>query len=372
MSTYPTRQPALAPRFPQAPVGRQTARALAPLLLGTLAAAPLQAGGGTTGTTERVSFTEGGGAVSENCHSPDISADGRYVAFVTEEPLLSEDDNGQDDVYVQDRLTGTLVCASVMFNGIYALGDARNPSISADGRCVVYESTATGTGVDINGTTDVIFIDLDEGIPRLVSVQEGTNISANGPSETPCISANGRWVAFATAGSNLLPGDANLTWDIYVRDMETDTMYRASNGLLGEPNGGSFEPAISADGKRVVYESLATNLVLWDDTSRRDVFLYDFDAGYNTLLSRSMTGDPGNSHSYDPDISASGAVAVFRSHRIRSRSGRPQRGPGHLRRQHHRDPERIPRLGVDLGRHGELLVFRPRDLTRRALRRLHE
>jgi len=292
---------------------KRTTRALLTLTLGSLAAAPSWAGGGTTGVTERISFTEDGSSVSENCADPAISADGRFVAFSTEEALLAADDNGRSDIYVQDRETGLLVCASVNYWGQYVDGDAMYPSISANGRCVAFETTADAFGFDVNGTTDVIFVDLDEGVPRMASGTNGSIVSGNNTSRAPSLSADGRYVAFQTAASDILPGDTNTKWDIYVHDMLTGNVSRASIGTLGESNDNSFNPSISANGLRVAFESLASNLIFGDANGERDIFVHRFDGGFTQLMTRSAVGDQSDNSSHHAEISDDGIIVLYRS-----------------------------------------------------------
>ena len=161
-------------------------------------------------------------------------------------------------------------------DGTQANGDSASPAISADGRYVAFGSDASNlVPGDTNGTSDVFVRDLRSGTTQRVSVAtDGTQ--ANGDSDSPAISADGRYVAFASYASNLVPGDTNGTADVFVRDLRSGTTRRVSVATDGtQANGDSGSPAISADGRYVAFESDASNLVPGDTNHCVDVFVRD-------------------------------------------------------------------------------------------------
>jgi len=286
-------------------------RAIPVLAFACLASAPLQAGG-TNGVTERVSFAGDGSQVTENTSDPAISGDGRYVAYVTDEPLLPGDLNGDLDVYVYDREEGDLVCASTTAGGVFGNGESKSPSISEDGEHIAFETQATNlVGFDNNGSPDVLVKNLLTGFIERASTVPGSLFPGSGASVRPSISDTGRFVAFQSAASNLVPGDTNGAWDIFVADLKANTLVRASQGLFAEPNASSYRPTISADGNMVCFYSNASNLVLGDLNGFSDVFVRDLAAGTNTLISKSMGGTSANGDSYEASISSDGLRVLF-------------------------------------------------------------
>jgi Tol biopolymer transport system component len=154
------------------------------------------------------------------------------------------------------------------------------PSISADGRYVAFDSGASNlVPGDSNNAQDVFVRDRENGTTERVSLASD-GAEGNSASGEPSLSADGRYVAFASFASNFASGDGNGTRDIFVRDRESGTTERvsvASNG--GEANGRSDAPSMSAGGRYVAFESIATNLVPGDSNIARDVFLHDRSGG---------------------------------------------------------------------------------------------
>lgn len=147
--------------------------------------------------------------------------------------------------------------------------------------------------------------------PQLQPDQPG-----NGPSSWASLSAEGRFVAYASDATNLVPGDSNRSCDIFVRDRETGRTERISVATDGaEANGSSFDPAISADGRYVAFWSWANNLVPGDDNGEADVFLHDRQAGETELVSTGPDGKPARGGegmgSYRPSLSDDGRLVAF-------------------------------------------------------------
>src|SRR5437870_4266363 len=228
-----------------------------------------------TATTERVSVASDGTQGNGASDGAAISGDGRFVAFRSSASnLVPGDTNGTFDVFVHDRQTGETVRASVASDGAQGNGASNTPAISADGRFVAFTSSASNlVPGDTNSTDDVFVRDRQTRQTTRVSVaSDGTQ--SNGLSLYQSISADGRFVAFPSAATNLVPGDTNAKADTFVHDRMTGATERvsvASDGTQG--NGDSGVPAISADGRFVAFESDATNLVPVDTNSSRDVFV---------------------------------------------------------------------------------------------------
>jgi Tol biopolymer transport system component len=253
---------------------------------------------------------------------PAISADGRFVAFESgASNLVSGDSNGQSDVFVHDRQTGATERVSVDSAGNQADGGSGKPAISADGRFIAFESDATNlVAGDTNGESDVFVRDRQTGVTERVSVDSEGNQAAGGSGDdeaaggsgAPAISADGRFVAFASAATNLVDGDANSKSDVFVHDRQTGATERVSvDGHGNEGDGSSTWPAISADGRFVAFESMATNLVSRDFNRDQDIFVHDRQTGATERVSVSSDGKQASSPSDVPSISADGRLVAF-------------------------------------------------------------
>ncbi|MEO5899704.1 MAG: hypothetical protein ABIR68_06180, partial [Ilumatobacteraceae bacterium] len=212
--------------------------------------------------------------------APAISADGRYVAFESfANNLVPSDTNGVGDIFVHDLQTDTTRRVSVDSAGQQALGgESIAPSISADGRFVVFHSSATNlVSGDTNGKFDVFVRDTVANTTARVSVATG-GAEGDNNSTFAHISGNGRFVTFFSSATNLVPGDTNALFDVFVRDLLAATTTRISvTSAGGQATGGlgSQLPSISADGRFVAYESTTVNLVPGDTNGKSDVFLHD-------------------------------------------------------------------------------------------------
>jgi Tol biopolymer transport system component len=168
---------------------------------------------------------------------------------------------------------------------------------------------------DTNGALDVFVADLPTGSVSRVSLATDGG-QANDRSYSPSISADGRIVAFASFGNNLVPGDTNGLLDVFIRRRDQQTTTRLSVGPDGAQGDGlSFAPVVSADGALVVFSSEAGNLVPDDSNGTRDVFLASTASGLVTRLSRPATGNnaQGDGPSLGPVVDASGAMVAFAS-----------------------------------------------------------
>ncbi|HEX5649906.1 MAG TPA: hypothetical protein VFX69_09635, partial [Steroidobacteraceae bacterium] len=219
-----------------------------------------------TGVRELASVASSGAQANDESLESAISADGRYVAFTSFASNLARNDtNARSDVFLRDRQAGYTERVSVASDGREADGYSWQPSVSADGRFVAFYSTATNLVPDDHGDMQDVFVrDRQTRETRRISeTADGT--AANGYSVQPALSGNGRYVAFVSAADNLAPGDTNGLIDVFVKDLQTHSVERVSVSSSGtQGNGGSYEPALSADGRYVVFESFASNLVPGD------------------------------------------------------------------------------------------------------------
>jgi Tol biopolymer transport system component len=244
-----------------------------------------------------------------------VSADGRYVAFVSSaDNLVGNDGNGARDVFVVDRFSGDIERASVASGGQEGNGDSLNPAISADGRYVAFESMASNLAAnDGNGAADVFVHDRQSGTTARVSVsaagQEG-----QGSSHGPALSGDGRYIAFWSNAANLVGSDGNGASDVFLRDQQLGTVERVSVDTAGQDaDGASRNPSLAYGGRYVAFESQAGDLVANDGSSISDVFVRDRDTGTTVRASLSVAGEAGNDHSYQPALSADGRFLVFHS-----------------------------------------------------------
>lgn len=231
-----------------------------------------------TGGITRVS-TDSGQAQADGPsgyrYGPMISADGRFVAFDSQAGNLAPGDvNGQDDVFVKDMETGKTILVSATADGSSGNGPSYRVGISGDARLVVFRSEASDLlPEDKDTASDIYLKDLRDGSLRLISTSSG-GVKADAPSYDPSISADGRRVGFSTEAANLVPGDNNVNYDIFVKDIATGTTTIASvnrEGVSG--NHWSFAPAFPADGRLVVFQSLASDLVPGDTNGGYDIFM---------------------------------------------------------------------------------------------------
>ncbi|HEV8113151.1 MAG TPA: hypothetical protein VGR31_10275 [Planctomycetota bacterium] len=235
-----------------------------------------------TGATERVSTDSSAVEADGDCYAINISPDGRFVAFVSlASNLVPGDTNDLGDVFVHDRQTGMTERISVDSNGAEAdMFSAAASFFSADGRYVVFASFATNlVPGDTNGTEDVFVRDRLAGTTERVSVGAG-GAEQNGEAEYCSISGDGRYVAFASAATNLVPLDTNGMWDIFVRDRQLGVTTRVSVSSSGvEANGASYSPRLTPDGRYVAFTSDASNFVPGNPSGTTHAFVHDCATG---------------------------------------------------------------------------------------------
>ena len=267
-------------------------------------------------TIERVSVATDGTQGTSASWDAEISGDGRYVVFHSvNSNLVAGDTNGQSDIFVHDRVTGVTERVSEDAAGtigtVWTDGWSADPSVSADGRFVVFDSDAENLVVgDNNGTYDVFVHDRQTGLTEIVSVASD-NTQGNHVSWDADISADGRYVVFQSLADNLVAGDNNDTWDIFVHDRVTGVTELASVNSKGKQGDfASWDSAISGDGRFVVFESKATNLA--DDPDfQADLYLHDRMTGKTELVSATTDGSRVDNEPGLAALSGDGRFTVY-------------------------------------------------------------
>ena len=268
---------------------------------------------------------------------PGISADGRYVVFNSyASDLVVGDSNGTWDVFRADTQTGITTLVGRASDGTQANNYTYDPSISGDGRFVTYWSPADNLiANDTNGITDVFRTDTQTGTTIRVSVT-GDGSEANGYSWQAATSTNGRYISFSSVADNLvfnitnggttrLLSDTNGHQDIFLRDTFTGLttlVSRRNNDRVADtdptpsatPDGESANSSVSADGRYVVYDSYATNIIDGESNySARGIFLYDVSTNRTVSVSHNAAGQQAAGGSRNASISADGKWVVFQS-----------------------------------------------------------
>lgn len=201
---------------------------------------------------------------------------------------------------------------SIASDGTEANGASRHPALSGDARFVAFESDATNlVSGDTNGVTDVFVHDRLTGVTTRESLGPG-GVQANDASYGPEISSNGRFVAFVSNASNLVPGVGGS--QIYVRDRQIQVTYVVSASTAGTPaNAPARSPSISHDGRFISFDSTATNLVTLDTNDAIDVFTHDLSTGATTRDSVNPDGSQASGSSLSPSLSGDGRYVAFTS-----------------------------------------------------------
>ncbi|UBF25722.1 DUF4347 domain-containing protein [Kovacikia minuta CCNUW1] len=273
-----------------------------------------------TGTTVVASRANGVSGVTGNSTSSNasISDDGRYVAFQSFANNLSPGDiNFNQDIFVRDLMNNTTVLASPNSSGTNGgSSTSANPLISGDGQSVVFVSSATDLTAlaDTNGTQDIFWRNLQTNTTQLVSRNSAGTGTGNSFSDLPVISSDGRYVAFHSYASNLTSlSDTNNTYDVFLFDAQagTNTLLSINSSGTGTGNSFSYNPSISADGRYIAFQSSSINLSPLDPNSTSDIYIRDRVAGTFTLASVNNSNTLGNNSSFDANISADGRYVAF-------------------------------------------------------------
>lgn len=263
-----------------------------------------------TGATEQVSVDSNGQQGDFSSLYLDLSADGLYLAFHSYATnLVLSDTNDTADIFLHDRWSGVTEMVSLTSDEEQANGFSTSPAVSADGLYVAFRSYATNLG-----TFGGAYVR-----DRLLGVTEQVDVNATGEpgndyTSNLDISADGRYIVFDSYATNLVNGDTNAAKDVFVRDRLLGITERVSIASGGEEsNDNSQQPAISDDGRYVIFHSYANNLVSGDTNGTPDVFVRDLNLGITGRISIDSSGQQGNGPSYAGDLSADGRYATFSS-----------------------------------------------------------
>lgn len=293
------------------------------------------------GSTTLVCVASDGTPANSECAGGAISGNGRYVVFassadnlVPDEPADECGDDDDDDpppcrnVYRHDLDTGLTETVSIPAFGGVDVGNSFAPAISADGNVVAFGSLASNLvgsdndddgqcdasaqDCDTNGKSDIFVRDMISGVTTRASVSS-TGAESDGVSLDPSLSANGRWLAFASVATNF-DNDPGSSADIFVHDRVTGLTEGLGYDNFGQVTGESYDPSISSDGSRVAFISQANNLVLGDANPSWNAFMYDRTADESQIVDVRTDGSVPASGQVDrPDITPDGRLVAFRS-----------------------------------------------------------
>ncbi len=244
---------------------------------------------------------------------PVISDNGRFVAFTSEaDNLVTDDTNLDNDIFVRDLQKRITTRVSIGTDGDEGNSWSTLSALSANGQFVAFYSYASNlVPNDTNGEGDVFVHDRQEDTTERVSVASG-GVQSNGWSHYPTISEDGRYIAFISEATNLVMDDENEIKDIFVYDRQEQETTRISVATDGsESNGEAERHAMSADGRFVVFDSEADNLVPGDTNEAKDIFLHDRQSGQTSRISMAADGSQGNDDSAYPVISGNGRFVVY-------------------------------------------------------------
>jgi Tol biopolymer transport system component len=266
------------------------------------------------GRTTRISVGPQGEQSSSWAYEPSISSDGRYVVFHSDKNnLVSGDTNFKTDVFLYDSTTATLSRVSVSATGVQANGNSYSARISPNGRYVAFASTATNlvSGDTTSAYTDIFIKDLQTGAVK--------RVGGNGESVLPAVTSNGS-VVFRSSATNLGDADTNGVMDVYYFDAATSEASRVNVTSWGgqtTPTASTQTdvPRVSDDGRYVVFSSSAPDLVSGDTNGYADIFVRDRVARTTKRVNTSSTGEQATGgSSRTPFISADGTHVVFHSY----------------------------------------------------------
>lgn len=268
-----------------------------------------------TGDTRRVSVESDGdeGEVGEHSYDAKISASGRRIVFYSDAELVGSDDNGVPDVFLHNTETDKTKRVSVSSNGEQAELSSSDPAISANGKVVAFASEDEGlVPNDDNSYSDVFVHILKTGKTRLVSVRSNGDQGEGNGSHSPALSRNGGIVGFASDAENLVPGDDNTASDVFVHVRRTNKTKRVSvQSDGGQADGSSSDPELSDSGRIVAYESHAIDLVPNDENEEEDVFAFDRQSKKTRRVSVSSAGVEGDFSSEDTGLTSDGRYVVY-------------------------------------------------------------
>lgn len=266
-----------------------------------------------TGVVDLVSVPGAGDVgMFDLASGPDVSADGRYVVFRV--PVDHEDGSASDSIFLRDRLGVSTQLVSSSLAGGPANGGSFDPHVSDDGQVVEFTSRASDlvTG-DTNKRPDVFVRDLRERTTSRVSVDAAGDQVHTWIGEAD-LSADGGSVVFGADGKGLGKDGPDDVGEVYVHDLASGRTTLLSRSIRGTPGNGSvLQVAIDADGGKVAFSSCASDLTDWPTRSGWDAFVTDVHLGGTSVVPISSRGRPANDESHVWDISADGRTVLFES-----------------------------------------------------------
>jgi len=238
--------------------------------------------------------------------NPSLSADGRFVAFDSASALVAEALNGSRGIYVRDLFTNTTQLVSRTPDGAFPNEESTDPVISADGGFVAFVSRATDIVAGSTNVANIFYINRNTLITQLVTK------NGNADSQAPAISGNAAIVGFDSQATNLVDLDFNSAPDAFIWTAATDTVELVSQLPGGDsPNGSSFDVSLNEDGNLVLFRSSADVLVAGDSNGADDIFLRNRNAGTTTRINVAEDGTEADSAAFNPGLSADGNTVVF-------------------------------------------------------------
>ena len=270
-----------------------------------------------TGQTVLVSVNKDGGPADGDSYIPGISYDGRYVSFASyARNLVSGTTNSYKQIFVRDMQAGVTSLVSISNTGVPAANDSNYPAISADGHFVTFMSSANNLVSADNGYDDLFIRDVQTGVTSLISVRTNPNLPnrSSGSFYWSSVSGDGRYVVYDSTARDLVAA-ATTSQQIYLYDRQTGvTALVTVNAGATVGNGSSQAPVISPDGRYIIYNSSAVNLVEGDTNNWQDIFLYDHQTARTTLVSLSSGAQLGNNNAQVRSaLSADGRFVAFAS-----------------------------------------------------------
>ena len=265
---------------------------------------------------ELVSVSSAGVLGDGPSFSSKLSHDGRYVVFASNATNLEpKGNNGRTDIYLRDRWAGTTTIQDLGTTLAVASTGASEPAISGDGRLVLFLSTATNLVPGVTGGFNQAYV-RDHALATIAAVSLSTaGLPANADVGAADLSGDGRYVVFDSDATNLVAGDTNGARDVFLRDQTLGTTVRISvDGSGLQANGNSHDPVISADGRFVAYVTGATNVVVPDTNGREDVVVYDVLAGAVERITTAWNGAEADGDSDRPSISFDGRYVAFETY----------------------------------------------------------
>lgn len=281
------------------------------------------------GTTERISVRSDGSqpqytttGLNNDSRAPAIDSSGTVVAFESTNRNLAPETNPVPgdtwqtyDIYVRDisdpsPVNHTTERITVGIGDVKANGSSSAPNISPDGRYVWFSSAASNlTAGDTNGRTDLFVHDRQTDTTTRFDITSATGQPLDGDAHIADVSPNGRWLSFSSTASTIVLSDANAQSDAFLLDTQTSTVEIVSPALFPLANGPSFAASVSDDGRHVVFQSNATNIVADDTNARSDIFV-------SNMITNSTHRISLDSNAAQRNGSSSSAVAVADGTRV--------------------------------------------------------